>query len=109
MVSSNLPLAVTYDTAFQSMADPTRRRILEKLKRGEMTVGEIASKLPVSRPAVSQHLAVLEEANLVSHRREGTRNYYRLERLGFDRLRVYIESFWDDVLSAYSEAAKGEE
>lgn len=74
-----------------------------------MTVGEIAAVVPVNRPAVSQHLAVLERAHLVAHRREGTRNFYRLERLGFDRLRAYIESFWDDVLSAYSEAAKGEE
>lgn len=100
---------MTYDRAIQSIADPTRRRILELLKGGEMTVGKIAGELPVSRPAVSQHLRVLEDADLVACRREGNRSYYRLNLLGFEGLRSYIESFWDTVLDAYWDASRGGE
>jgi DNA-binding transcriptional ArsR family regulator len=81
--------------------------VLELLKHGERTVGDIAKTLPISRPAVSQHLKVLLDADLVAQRSEGTRNYYRLERQGFDTIRAYVESFWHDVLTAYAEAAKG--
>ena len=98
---------VAYEAVFEGVADPTRRKILAILKDGELSVGAIASRLPVSRPAVSQHLRILADARLVVHRRDGTRNYYRLERYGFDRIKAYAEAFWDDVLQSYSASAKG--
>ena len=91
----------------EGIADATRREILVILKGGELSVGAIAARLPVSRPAVSQHLRILADARLVAYRREGTRNYYRLDRYGFDRIKAYIDDFWDDVLRSYSAAAKG--
>ena len=69
---------VTNGTAFDALGDPTRRRIFESLKAGPRSVGELADGLPVSRPAVSQHLRVLEQAGLVTHTANGTRNVYRV-------------------------------
>ena len=82
-------------------ARATRRAILERLKRGPCSVGKLADGLAVSQPAVSQHLRVLEQARLVAGRREGTRHIYSVCASGLSELRGFVESFWDDVLSAY--------
>jgi DNA-binding transcriptional ArsR family regulator len=100
---------MTYGTAIAALADPTRRRVFERLRGGPRPVGEIALGLPVSRPAVSQHLRVLKEAGLVRERREGTRNYYSVNGDGLAELRDYFEQYWDEALAAFKEAAeKGE-
>lgn len=108
---------VTYEspeTVLEALADPTRRSIVEALARGPMTVGELADLVPVTRPAVSQHLKVLLEAGLVTYRPRGTANVYRLEATGFDTLRHWLDSFWQEVLGAFEahaeeEAASGKE
>lgn len=84
------------------LADPTRRRILEKLRQGPCAVGEIAANLPVSRPAVSQHLKLLKETGLVAERREGTRHYFTLSAEGLGELRAYIDGLWSDALAAFA-------
>lgn len=84
------------------LADPTRRRILEKLRRGPCAVGEIAANLPVSRPAVSQHLKLLKETGLVAERREGTRHYFALSPAGLGELRAYVDGLWSDALAAFA-------
>jgi DNA-binding transcriptional ArsR family regulator len=91
-----------------ALGDPTRRAIFERLRGGPRSVGELAAALPVSRPAVSQHLRVLREAGLVTERRNGTRRIYRIEPQGLAELRDYIESFWDDALAAFAAAAEAE-
>lgn len=93
---------MAYQEVFTALADPTRRRIFEALRARPMTVGEIAKGQPVSRPAVSQHLKVLKSAQLVSAERKGNRSIYKIRREGLDELRRYLDSFWSDVLSAYS-------
>ena len=97
---------MTYGIALQALADPTRRTIFERLREGPQPVGELAAGLPVSRPAVSQHLRVLREAALVAERKEGTRNIYSLNSRGLEELREYIEGFWDDVLDRFKQAAE---
>ena len=87
--------------AFAAIADPNRRHLLEELRRGPKTVNELASGLPVSRPAVSQHLKVLKDAGLVSEQRHGVRRIYRLDTEGIAELRGYFDRFWDDALDAY--------
>jgi DNA-binding transcriptional ArsR family regulator len=77
-----------------ALGDPTRRAILESLRRGERPVGQIASRLPVSRPAVSQHLKVLKRAGLVAERHDGTRRFYRLNPLAIVELRSYLDRYW---------------
>ncbi len=89
-----------------ALADPTRRRVFETLRHGPRSVGVLAAQLPVSRPAVSQHLRVLKEARLVRDRPEGTRRLYSVDTAGLAELRTYIDGFWDDVLGAYAEAAR---
>jgi DNA-binding transcriptional ArsR family regulator len=91
-----------------ALGDPTRRAVFERLRRGPSSVGELAAELPVSRPAVSQHLRVLKEAGLVSERKNGTRRIYRIEPVGLAELREYVESFWDDALAAFAAAAETE-
>jgi DNA-binding transcriptional ArsR family regulator len=88
--------------AMEVLADPTRRRILEKLRQGPCAVGEIAANLPVSRPAVSQHLKLLKESGLVAERREGTRHYFALSPEGLGELRAYIDGLWSDALIAFA-------
>ncbi len=90
----------------QALGDPTRLAVLEELRRGPRAVGEIAEGLPVSRPAVSQHLRVLKEAGLVTERRNGTRRIYRVDPRGLEELRTYFDSFWTDALDAFKEAAE---
>ena len=82
-------------------ADPTRRRVFEKLKAGPKSVGEIAHGLPVSRPAVSQHLKALKDAGLVLQRAEGARRVYYIDPQGLAELRRWLDRFWTDALTAF--------
>jgi DNA-binding transcriptional ArsR family regulator len=97
---------MTYDVVFSALADPTRRAIVEALRGAPLPVGRIAEGLPVSRPAVSQHLRVLAEAGLVAADAEGTRRLYRLVPEGWVELRHYLDTMWDDALAAYARAAR---
>ena len=92
-----------------ALADPTRRAIFERLREGPRPVGELARDLPVSRPAVSQHLCVLKEAGLVSERKDGTRRLYRIEPDAVGALRAYFDAFWSQALAAFKAAAESEE
>jgi DNA-binding transcriptional ArsR family regulator len=94
---------------FAALADPTRREIFERLARRPLAVGELASQLPVSRPAVSQHLKVLKEAGLVMDHAEGTRRVYRVDPQGVDAMRRYLDRFWDRALAAFKEAVEEEQ
>ena len=85
-----------------ALGDPTRRAVLELLRDGPRAVVDIASALPVSRPAVSQHLRVLKGAGLVTERKDGTRHLYRVDPDGLAALRTYLESFWTDALGAFN-------
>lgn len=91
--------------ALAALADPTRREIFERVAIRPQAVGELASELPVSRPAVSQHLKVLSEAGLVSGRAEGTRRVYALDPQGLTGLRDYLDGFWNRSLTAFRKAA----
>ena len=93
---------MTYTAALAALADPTRRRIFERLRSRPRTVGELARFARVSQPGVSQHLGVLRQAGLVTHAQMGTRRFYRADQRGLAELRRYVESLWDDVLSAYA-------
>jgi DNA-binding transcriptional ArsR family regulator len=95
--------------AIEALGDPTRRSVLERLRGGPRAVGEIAAGLPVSRPAVSQHLRVLADAGLVRAERSGTRRLYRIDPEGIAELRDYIDGFWADALAAFKAAAEAEE
>lgn len=97
---------MTYEVALQALADPTRRSIFEQLRRGPLPVGRLAESLPVSRPAVSQHLKVLKEAGLVKDTSEGTRRIYAADRQGIEELRRYVEGLWTDVLDAFKAEAE---
>jgi DNA-binding transcriptional ArsR family regulator len=97
---------MAYGEAIAALADPTRRAVFERLRGGPRPVVEIARGLPVSRPAVSQHLRVLKDAGLVRERREGTRHFYSVNGDGLVDLREYFEEFWDEALAAFKEAAE---
>jgi DNA-binding transcriptional ArsR family regulator len=84
------------------LADPTRRLLLDLLRHKPLPVGELARELPVSRPAVSQHLKILKEAQLVREHRRGTRHYFGLNPSGFGGLREYADSMWKDALNAFA-------
>jgi DNA-binding transcriptional ArsR family regulator len=92
---------MAYGDALAALADPTRRRILERLKSGPKPVGAVARGMPVSRPAVSQHLRVLKEAGLVADRPEGTRRVYFIDPHGLGALRKWLDQFWDEALAAF--------
>lgn len=92
---------MAYAEVLSALADPTRRRIFEALRSQPMTVGELAEGQPVSRPAVSQHLRVLQAAKLVSVQPRGTRRLYLVRRDGLEELRAYLDRMWTDALSAY--------
>ena len=96
----------TYQNGFDALGDPTRRAIFERLARGPTAVGQLARELPVSRPAVSQHLRVLKRAGLVSDQREGSRRLYEIDLDGVEALRAYLDSFWTDALAAFKQAAE---
>ena len=99
---------MAYRTAMDALGDPTRLAIFEQLRRGPRAVGEIASELPVSRPAVSQHLRVLKDVGLVTELREGTRRLYRLDPDGLGELRDYFDDFWTEALAGFKAAAESE-
>jgi DNA-binding transcriptional ArsR family regulator len=91
-----------------ALSDPTRQTLVHLLRRRPATVGELASRLPVSRPAVSQHLQVLKFAGLVEEQRRGTRHYFRLNAKSLAELRAHIDSMWRDALSAFSDFTRKE-
>jgi DNA-binding transcriptional ArsR family regulator len=94
----------TYQSAqLDALGDATRRAVLERLLAGPLPVGEIARDLPVSRPAISQHLRVLKQAKLVVDRPAGTRRLYQLNPEGFDAIRAYCDRFWTQALAAFKE------
>ncbi len=93
---------MAYQCALNALSDPTRRALLECLRKRPHSVGELAHRLPVSQPAVSQHLRVLREARLVTLRKDGARRIYSLDAAGLNDLRAYVESFWGGVLDAYA-------
>src|ERR671936_2629240 len=97
---------MAYQDPMDALGDRTRRAIFEMLRNGPLSVGEIADELPVSRPAVSQHLRVLKEAGLVRERRDGTRRLYRLDPDGLGELRDYFDRFWDAALADFKAAAE---
>ena len=107
-VSANLPLAMAYQSPLEALAESTRRQIFEKLRHGPLPVGKIADHVPVSRPAVSQHLKVLQQAGLVRQHRVGTRHLYSIDLNGLAEVRSYFEQFWDDVLAAFQAKANQE-
>src|SRR6201996_6116289 len=90
--------------ALAALADPTRRAIFERLARSPSAVGELARELPVSRPAVSQHLKVLKSAGLVRDRAAGTRRVYQLDPTGLEALRADLDRFWTRALATYAQA-----
>jgi DNA-binding transcriptional ArsR family regulator len=96
----------TNGVVLDALGDPTRRQIFESLKAGPRSVGELAGGLPVSRPAVSQHLRVLKDAGLVNDRKEGTRRLYRIDPGGLAGLRDYFDSFWGEALERFADEAR---
>ena len=96
------------EAVMDALGDPTRRQVLEVLRGGPRAVVEIAADLPVSRPAVSQHLRVLKGAGLVSERTEGTRHLYSIDMEGLAALRTYLETYWDGALAAFKAQAEQE-
>ncbi|HKJ18886.1 MAG TPA: metalloregulator ArsR/SmtB family transcription factor [Xanthomonadales bacterium] len=97
---------MTYHQSLQALADPTRRAVFERLRKGPIAVGKLAANLPVSRPAVSQHLKVLKNAGLVSEHQQGTRRIYRVETNGLVELRQYLDTFWDQTLESFKSHAE---
>jgi DNA-binding transcriptional ArsR family regulator len=92
---------MAYGKALQCLSDPTRRVVFEKLRSGPQAVGVLAHGLPVSRPAVSQHLKALKAAGLVNDRAEGTRRVYYIDPQGLGELRRWLDQFWDDALTSF--------
>jgi DNA-binding transcriptional ArsR family regulator len=109
-VSINLPLVMAYRhhqascdlSVIAVLADPSRRAMLDLLRRAPLPVGELARQMPVSRPAVSQHLKILKKAQLVREHRHGTRHYFGLDPVGFAGLREYADSMWQEALKAFA-------
>lgn len=101
-------MAYSQAAALDALGDPTRRAIFERLRQGPRPVVEIARGMPVSRPAVSQHLRVLKDAGLVRDRQDGNRRLYAVDPRGLEGLRRYLDGFWGDVLDAFKEAAERE-
>jgi len=94
--------------ALTALGDSTRREIFERLADGPLGVQQIADEMPISRPAVSQHLKVLKQAGLVTDRAEGTRRLYQLNPHGIRDLRAYFDQFWDQALASFKAAAEKE-
>jgi DNA-binding transcriptional ArsR family regulator len=102
-----VPLVGTYQSAqLDALGDPTRRAILDRLLDGPQPVGTLARGMPVSRPAISQHLRILKAANLVVDQPHGTRRVYQLNPQGFDSLREYFDRFWTEALHAFKTKAE---
>jgi DNA-binding transcriptional ArsR family regulator len=89
-----------------ALGDPTRQAISDRLSDGPRPVGELAAELPVSRPAVSQHLKVLKDVGLVTDRQEGTRRLYQVDTAGLAILRTYLDQFWERSLASFASAAQ---
>jgi DNA-binding transcriptional ArsR family regulator len=107
MVSINLRLVITYEVnPWDALGDATRRAIFERLVERPRAVGELAGELPVTRPAVSQHLRVLKDAGLVFDRAEGTRRVYTVNAGGLERLRGDLDRFWTQALTAFKTVAE---
>ena len=98
----------TNGLVLDALGDWTRRQIFDALRGGPRSVGELAARLPVSRPAVSQHLRVLKDAGLVSDRKEGARRIYRIDPAGLAAIRAYFDSFWDEALDRFAAEARKE-
>ena len=96
---------MAYGNALQCLSDPTRRSVFERLRAGPHSVGELAHGMPVSRPAVSQHLKALKIAGLVNDRSEGTRRIYFIDPQGLGELRRWLDQFWGDALEAFKPVA----
>ena len=92
--------------ALEALGDPTRREIFERLSLSPLAVGELAGQLPISRPAVSQHLKVLKQAGLVFDRRAGTRRVYQVDPRAVEALREYFDAFWGQALRSFQKAAE---
>jgi DNA-binding transcriptional ArsR family regulator len=99
---------MAYQQSLSALADPTRRRLFDRLRKRPHAVGELARALGVTQPAVSQHLAVLSRARLVQATRDGRRRMYRPDPAGIAALRAYLDRMWDDVLAAYATSFEGE-
>jgi DNA-binding transcriptional ArsR family regulator len=97
---------MTYTSALAALADPTRRAVFEALREGPRPVGAIAAGVPVSRPAVSQHLKALKQAGLVRDRPEGTRRVYYIDPDGLGPLRRWLDEFWTEALDAFKREAE---
>ena len=95
-----------YDLFFDALGDPTRRRTFELLRGGPQSVGSLAEQLPVSRPAVSQHLRVLKDAGLVRDEQAGTRRLYSVVPDSLEALRAYLDDFWTEALARFKEVAE---
>lgn len=100
---------MAYELTMTALADPTRRKLVDRLRRRPHAVGELARVLRVSQPAVSQHLAVLRRARLVQSRAQGRRRLYRLDTAGIEALRAYLDRMWDDALAAYAKSFEEEQ
>ena len=94
-----------YEHAITALADPTRRDIIDRLRAGALPVAAIAKDMPISRPAVSQHLRVLSDAGLLTVTPVGNRRLYAIAPEGVDGLRKYLDTLWDDALAAFARAA----
>lgn len=94
---------MTYTDSLAALADPTRRAVFESLRDGPLPVGALASRLPVSRPAVSQHLRVLSDAGLVTMQAQGTRRLYAIRPEGLAELRAWLDGFWSDALTRFAQ------
>jgi DNA-binding transcriptional ArsR family regulator len=100
---------MAYGAALEALADPTRRLVFERLRGRPSAVGRLADGLPVSRPAVSQHLKVLKGAGLVREEQDGTRRIYRIDPNGLGALRAWLDQFWDTALDAFKAEAERSE
>jgi DNA-binding transcriptional ArsR family regulator len=96
----------TYEAVLDALGDRTRRLIIDRLRAGPSSVGDLAAALPVSRPAVSQHLTVLRRSGLVRYDERGTRNVYRLDPAGLTELRAWLDTFWETALDRYADRVR---
>lgn len=97
---------MAYENALAALSDPTRRAVFERLRAGPRSVGDIAAGMPVSRPAVSQHLKALKAADLVRDEARGTARLYRIHAPGLAALRDWIDQFWDEGLESFKKYAE---
>lgn len=97
---------VSSEAVLDALGSPTRRAIVRALQEGDVSVGALAAQLPISRPAVSQQLRILEDAALVRHEKQGTKNVYRLDQTGFSVARSWLDAFWSEGLSRFAALAE---